>query len=85
MTGSLGCFGTRIRWQSTVLRLFVVRIFPPRDPSYGDGDSWYSFAQVGVLEGICWVCCCKVICEIVVEFPDITGVQNRSEWGGGRV
>ena len=35
MTGSLGCFGTRIRWQSAVPLLIVVHIFPPRDPSYG--------------------------------------------------
>ena len=35
MTGSPEYFGTRIHWQTTVLPLYVVHKFPPRDPSYG--------------------------------------------------
>ncbi len=35
MTGSLGCFGTCIQWQATVLPLSVVHRSHPPDPSYG--------------------------------------------------
>ena len=34
MTGSLGCFRTRIRWRSAVPLLLVVHKGPPRNPSY---------------------------------------------------